>query len=167
VITLADFDPQVVAEHHITEQTLEQVIRYVRLLQGEDAPTLRDIAIGGYYGTSALLHEVVELDILLEREPGLLEMDRDTILTFWYANEDAHAEALISEYKYLRDVIQRLFNVTVDIGALVVANASDWDLDLLVESDVEVPLFKPDDEQVRRASALLARLRAVNGKEGI
>jgi hypothetical protein len=167
VITLTDFDPQIVAEHHITEQTLERVIRYVRLLQGEDALTLQDIALGGYYGTSVLLHEVVELDILLEREPGLLEMDRDTILTFWYANEDAHAEALISEYKYLRYVIQRLFNVTVDIGALVVANASDWDLDLLVESDVEVPLFKPDDEQVRRASVLLARLRAVNGKETI
>ena len=167
MITLADFDPQVVAEHHITEQTLERVIRYVRLLQGEDAPTLQDIAIGGYYGTSALLHEVVELDILLEREPRLLEMDRDTILTFWHANEDAHAEALVSEYKYLRDVIQRLFDVTVDIGALVVANASDWDLDLLVESDVGGPLFKPDDEQVRRASTLLARLRAMNGKEAI
>ena len=62
MIVLADFDPQIVAEYHITEQTLERVIRYVRLLQGEDAPTLRDIAVGGYYGTSALLHEVVEKD---------------------------------------------------------------------------------------------------------
>ena len=77
MITLADFDSRVVTEYHITEQTLEQVIRYVCLLQGEDAPTLRDIAVGSYYGTSALLHEVVELDILLERNPKLLEMGQD------------------------------------------------------------------------------------------
>jgi hypothetical protein len=34
--SLADFDPQAIVEHHITEQTLERVIRYVRLLQGEE-----------------------------------------------------------------------------------------------------------------------------------
>ena len=145
----------------------ERVERYLQLLQGPDAPALADIAIGGYYGTSVLLHEVVELDILLEREPELLETDRDDILAFWYANEDAHVRALVSEYEYLRDVIKRLFNVTVDIGALVVANASDWDLELLVESDIEIPLFKPDDELVRHASELLARLRAVNGERVI
>ncbi|HID61464.1 MAG TPA: hypothetical protein EYP49_01775 [Anaerolineae bacterium] len=74
----------------------EQVIHYVCLLQGEDAPTLQDIAVGGYYGTSALSHEVAELDILLEREPRLLEMDRDTILTFWHANIE-EAGGLIDE----------------------------------------------------------------------
>jgi len=160
-LTLANFDPQVVAEYDITTDDLQRVKQYLRLVQGPDAPALEDIASGGYYGTAALLHEVVELGILLEREPRLLEMDRDAILAFWHANEDAHARALTFEYKYLRDVIQRLFNVTADIGALVVANASDWDLDLLAESDIEVPLFKPDDEQIRQASELLARLRAL------
>ena len=164
-VNLADFDPQAVAEYNITADDLRRVERYLRLLQGPDALTLRDIAIGGYYGTAALLHEVVELDILLEREPRLLEMDRDTILAFWRANEDAHAIAMASEYEYLRNVIQRLFNTTVGIGALVVANASDWDLDILIESDVEIPLFKPNDEQVGRASDLLSRLRAAN-REG-
>ncbi len=62
-------------------------------------------------------------------------------------------------------MIQRLFNVTVGIGALIVANASDWDLDILIESNVELPLFQPDDEQVRQASDILGRLRAVN-REG-
>ena len=60
-INLADFDPTIVAQYAITEQDLQQVALYVRLLQGEDAPTLADIAVGGYYGTSTLLHEVVEL----------------------------------------------------------------------------------------------------------
>ena len=61
----ADFDPQVVAEYDVTAETLDRVVRYLRLLQGPDAPALADIAVGGYYGTAALLHEVVELDILL------------------------------------------------------------------------------------------------------
>jgi hypothetical protein len=67
-VGLADFDPAIVAQYAITEQDLQRVARYVQLLQGEDAPTLADIVVGGYYGTSALLHEVVELRALLERE---------------------------------------------------------------------------------------------------
>ena len=161
------FDPQVIAKYGITENDLDQVTRYLRLLQGPDALALEDIALGGYYGTAALLHEVVELNILLEREPRLLEVGRDAILAFWHANADAHARALVIEYKYLHKAIYRLFNVMVGIGALVVANASDWDLDILIESDVEIPLFKPDDEQIGRAAELLARLRFVNGEGAI
>ena len=71
-LSLADFDPQVVAEYGVTADDLRRVERYLRLLQGPDAPAMRDIAGGGYYGTAALLHEVVELDILLERGPELL-----------------------------------------------------------------------------------------------
>jgi hypothetical protein len=94
---LADFDPDVVAQYHITHLELERVVHYVRLLQGPTAPTLDDIAVGGYYGTAALLHEVVELRLLLARDPELLGRDRETIQRFWRANEDAHAEALIVE----------------------------------------------------------------------
>jgi len=114
---LADFDPKIVADYNITEKDLDRVVRYLRLLQGPDALALEDIALGGYYGTSALLHEIVELEILLEREPELLEMDRDAILDFWHANEDAHTQALASEYKYLRDVIRCLFDATIEIEA--------------------------------------------------
>jgi len=160
---LADFDPEIVADYSITGEDLDRVVYYLRVLQGPDALALDDVAQGGYYGTAALLHEVVELRILLGRKPGLLKMDRDTILAFWHINEDAHASALACEYGYLRDVIQRLFNVTVGIGALIVANASDWDLELLAESNVEIPLFKPDDKRVRQAADLLGRLRAMKG----
>lgn len=109
MITLADFDSQIVAEYHITEQALERVIRYVRLLQGEDAPTLRDIAVGGYYGTSALLHEVVELDVLLARDPWLIRKEPSTVQRFFRANLDAHVEAMVVEYGYLQRTIRRLF----------------------------------------------------------
>ncbi len=83
MIRLADFDPEVVADYAITEKYLDRVARYLRLLQSSDALALKDVALGGYYGTSALLHKVVELDILLEQEPGLLEMDQNAILDFW------------------------------------------------------------------------------------
>jgi hypothetical protein len=160
VITLADFDPQVVAEYPITEQTLERVIRYIHLLQGEDAPTLRDIAVGGYYGTSALLHEVVELDILLARDPWLLHKKSSAVQRFFRANLDAHVEAMVVEYGYLQRTIRRLFEEDVAWGALVVANASPEDFELLVESGVSKPLFKPRPAEIEQASQLLERLRA-------
>ena len=55
-VSLSDFDPQVIAGYDITEEDLDRVVRYLRLLQGPDAPSLADIAIGGYYGASALSH---------------------------------------------------------------------------------------------------------------
>ncbi len=81
-VSLADFDPQAVADYDITADDLRRVEHYLRLLQGSEALALEGIALGGYYGTAALLHEMVELDILLEREPRLLEMDRDDALAY-------------------------------------------------------------------------------------
>ena len=83
MISLADFDPAIIEEYGITKRKLERVSRYVRLLQGKDALTLRDIAVGGYYGTSALLHEVVELDILLQRDPKLLQRSHEEVIEFF------------------------------------------------------------------------------------
>ena len=164
MITLADLDPQIVAKHHITERTLEQVIRYVRLLQGKDAPTLQDIAVGGYYGTSALLHEVIELDILLTRDAGLLHKEPSAVQRFFRANLDAHLEAMVVEYGYLQRTIRRLFEEDVALGALVVANAGQEDFELLVESGVSKPLFKPRPTEIEQASRLLERLRTL-GRE--
>lgn len=48
MIKLSDFDPEIIAKYDIVEEDLDRVIRYLRLLQGPDAPTLEDIAIGGY-----------------------------------------------------------------------------------------------------------------------
>ena len=69
---LAIFDREAITEHHIIESDLRRVWRYVTILQGPRSRVLRDIAGGCYYGTSALLHEVIELRVLLEREPYLL-----------------------------------------------------------------------------------------------
>ena len=46
MITLSDFDPAIVEKYGFTEQKLERVIRYVRLMQHPHALTLQDIATG-------------------------------------------------------------------------------------------------------------------------
>jgi hypothetical protein len=59
-MNLADFDPDIVAAYHITERDLRNVVRYITTLQGRESQVFNDLAAGGYYGTSVLLHEVVE-----------------------------------------------------------------------------------------------------------
>jgi hypothetical protein len=65
---LADLDQEALSEHGVTQREIENARRYVAILQGTDSQTYADIAGGCYYGTSALLHEVVELRVLLKRE---------------------------------------------------------------------------------------------------
>lgn len=161
MIRPADFDPQIVAEYNITERSLRQVERYLRLLQGTDAPALTDIAIGGYYGTAALLHEIVELDILLEREPGLLNLTRRQARGFWMCNKDAHVTALAAEYIYLQRQIREMLDEEVEIGALLWANSVVRDFDMLAESGWSGRLRVPDAPKVERALQLLARLKEV------
>jgi len=155
----ADFDPRVVAEYGITAETLDRVVRYLRLLQGPDAPALADIAIGGYYGTAALLHEVIELNILLKREPGLLEMDEESALNFWHANTDAHITALVAEYTYLQRRIRQVLGEKVSVGALLWVNADEHDFAMLATSDWPGPLRIPDAAEVDRARRLLGCLK--------
>ncbi len=161
-VDLADFDPQVVAEYDITEDDLRRVEHYLRLLQGPDAPALKDIAVGGYYGTSALLHEVVELDILLEREPGLLKWNRNSARAFLNLNENAHVAALAAEYTYLQCQIEQVLGEEVEIDALLWTNTTMRDFDLLAESDWSGHLLVPDTAAVDRARRLLVRLREVD-----
>lgn len=164
MIALSDFDPVVVERYGIAGEMLAKVVRYVQLLQGENAPTLRDIAVGGYYGTSALLHEVVELEVLLAREPGLLQFDRAAAIRFFWANLDAHARALAEEYVYLQATIERLFGEQVGLGALVMANADQPDFELLVGSPIQVLIFKPTASELARADGLVRQVRAL-GRE--
>ncbi len=160
-VSLAGFDPQVVAEYGITADNLRRVEQYLRLLQGPDALALKDIAVGGYYGTAALLHEVVELDILLEREPRLLSLKRTQVRAFWGGNGDAHVTALVTEYTYLQRQIGEVLGEEVEISALLWANTTKRDFDMLAESDWLYPLLVPDAAEVDRAGRLLARLREV------
>ena len=158
---LAIFDPGVIAQHGITKGDLHRVWRYVTILQGPRSLVLRDIAGGCYYGTSALLHEVIELRILLEREPHLLFRNKNKVREFLRANKGAHVRALMVEYSYLQQKAQDAFGEKIGIGALVLANAGLDDVWFLVESELPLPIFWPSDGEVRRTISLLSSLRAL------
>ena len=164
MITLSDFDPEIVARYRITPRRLEQALRYVRLMGEWGRLTLRDIAVGGYYGTAALLHEIVELDALLSRDRQLLGRSARQVRLFLNQNPDAHVQALIAEYTYLRRKIRQVFGQDVPIGALVQVNASRSDVEWLIESDAEVPIWEPTAHDLENAARWLSRLREL-GKE--
>jgi hypothetical protein len=153
-----------VAAYHITEHDLLNVVRYITILQGQESQVLNDLAAGGYYGTSVLLHEIVELRILLARDPLLLQKGKRSIGLFLKENADAHIEGLMAEYPYLRRKIAYVFNEIVGVGELVRANAPMEDFKMLFDSEWQMPIFEPTEEQAERASNLLARLKGL-GKE--
>jgi hypothetical protein len=163
-MNLADFDPDIVAAYHIAEHDLRNVVRYITILQGQESQVLSDLFAGGYHGTSVLLHEVVELRILLARDPLLLQKGKRAIGLFLKGNADAHIEGLMAEYSYLRRKIAYAFGEIVGVGELVRANTSTEDFKMLFDSEWQMPVFEPTEEQAERASNLLARLKGL-GKE--
>lgn len=161
IIKLSDFDPQPIVEYAITEQDLTNIYQYLRAMQAHlDEGTWDEICLGGYYGTSALLHEIVELRLLLHRDPYLLTRSLREIKTFarLFSNHDAHIHGLEVEYGYLQRIIHEVFGIYVNIGALLKANSlrpEDWD-DLF---ETNLPFFDPSSEEVAKAKKLLADLR--------
>jgi hypothetical protein len=156
---LADFDHEALEQHHVTAQDIENVLRYVAILQGTDSRTYTDMAAGCYYGTSALLHELVELRVLLERDRWLLRRPSQRVKKFLQDNDDAHVEALKVEYPYLQQKIAEILGERVGIGELVKANASRLDFDKLFNSELDLPIFFPTDAEIERARTLLDQLK--------
>jgi len=162
---LANFDQEALAEHGVTQREIENVRRYVTLLQGTDSETYADIAAGCYYSTSALLHEVIELRVLLKRNRWLLRRSRQWIKKFLENNADAHVEGLKAEYVYLQRVIRERLGEQIGLSALVRTNTTRFDYNRLLESDLPLPFLKPTAEEVSRAGELLSRLKKLC-KEG-
>ena len=156
---LADFDQEALVEYDVTQREIENARRYVALLQGPDSETYADIAAGCYYGTSALLHEVVEVRILLKRDRWLLRRSRQWIRKFLRDNEDAHVEGLKAEYVYLQRVIGERLEEQIGLSALVRTNTIRFDYDRLLESRLLLPFLEPTAEEVSRAGKLLSRLK--------
>ncbi len=143
----------------ITPADLERVRQYIAKLQGHlPRTTWDDIEIGGIYGTSALLHEVVELRILLNRDPYLLQRSPPDIRAALVRNYEAHLRGLTEEYLYLQRQIRYRFRVWCDIGALVKANAPQaWDS--LFSTDLR--FVEPTPQSVAEAATWLDRLKEV------
>ena len=73
----------------------------------------------------------------------------------------AGVAALVAEYTYLQRRIREVLGEEVEIGALLWANTTKRDFDLLAESDWSGRLCVPDAAAVDRARRLLARLKEV------
>ena len=133
ILKLSDFDPDPLVEYAITERDLTSIYQYLQAMQAHlDLATWDDICIGGYYGTSALLHEVIEVRILTSRNPYFLAQSASKIKAFARLpqNRDAHVRGLEIEYSYLQKVIQYQYDVSINIGALLKVNSThpqDWD----------------------------------------
>jgi hypothetical protein len=83
VIQLADFDPELLIEYAITNSDLTNVYYYLQAMQAEMWPgSWEDIGLAGYYGSSALLHEGVEVRLLLSKDPYLLTRSEAEIKLF-------------------------------------------------------------------------------------
>lgn len=156
---MADFDREAIEQYNITARDIENVLRYVAILQGTDSRTYADIAAGCYYGTSALLHEVIELRILLKRDRWLLYRSPRRVKRFLRDNEDAHVEALKVEYPYLQRKIAEGRGEKIELGDLMIANTSRQDYERLVESDLQLPIFPPTRSGILRAAVLFDRLK--------
>jgi hypothetical protein len=156
---LADFDREALAEYDVTHQEIENARRYVVILQGSHSQTYADIAAGCYYGTSALLHEVVELRVLLNRDRWLLRRSGQRIKKFLENNADAHVEGLKAEYVYLQRVIRERLGEQIGLSALARTNTTRFDYNRLLESDLPLPFLRPTAEEVSRAGELLSRLK--------
>jgi len=161
IVKLSDFDPDPLTEYAIAERDLTAVYHYLQAMQAHlRARTWDEICEAGYYGTSALLHEVVELRMLLRRDPYLLTRNGDEVKQFARhpQNLDAHCRGLEAEYRYLQRIIHRLFGAWIDISALVRANTQrfeDWD-DLF---ETNLAFHAPSSEAIQAAEAWLQRLR--------
>jgi len=156
---LADFDHEAIEQHNVTAQDIETVLRYVTILQGTGSQTYADITAGCYYGTSALLHEVVELCVLLNRDRWLLRRSGQRIKKFLENNADAHVEGLKAEYVYLQRVIRERLGEQIGLSALARTNTTRFDYNRLLESDLPLPFLRPTAEEVSRAGELLLQLK--------
>jgi hypothetical protein len=163
---LTQFDPIGLNRYHIQEEDIEIVDRYLTIIQhgliGET--TWQEmLRFRGAYGTSILIHEIVEIRILETRGLQPLRQKTRTLRSLLAANVDAHVMAVYEEHQYLQDVLSRLYGQIFEVATLVKANRSDEiDLQFFLESDVGV--FLLEEDRISDARLVLARLKGeLNG----
>ncbi len=157
---LARFDAIGLNRYGITAKDLDAVERYIRTLQSILPTNVWDAAvrIGGEYGTSIIIHEVVQIRGLTRAGIQPLRYSRLALATILSEHLDVHAEAVYEEHLYLQDVLLRKYGARFEVATLVRANrADDKDLNVFRDSDIGVFLF--EEERVEEARRALARLK--------
>jgi hypothetical protein len=158
---LARLDPVGLNRYQITENDVQQIEKYLDILQKplRDASTWQDILhLPEFYATAILIHEVVELRILEARRLNPLQQRRQRLQRLLAEHIDAHVYAIYEEGLYLQEVITRLFGQRFEVATIIKANRDDdRDLQLFLES--EIGIFLLEEDRVREARQVLTQLK--------
>lgn len=151
--------------YQIAEEDVQTVEKYLGIIQANLAGfSVWDelVHYGGEYGTSILIHEVVELRHLGLTEQGLRGETQRSLRQLLFQNLEAHIFALYEEHLYLQEAMNRLYSENFEVATLIKANRSD-DRDLQLFLKGGIGLFLLEEERVATARRVLAELK-VGGK---
>lgn len=157
---LTHFDSAGLDRYGITANGLQRVAKYVYILQSGLSETVWDeaVQIGGFYGTSILIHEVVEIRALQQAGIDPYRYTQKELACVLADHLQAHVVAIYEEHLYLQDVLLRQYGRRFEVATLVKANrADDTDLNYFLESDIGIFLLEQD--RVEEAKTYLEWLR--------
>lgn len=157
---LIRFDRVGLDHYNITADDLQRIERYVRILQSGLSETIWDeaIQIGGAYGASILIHEIVEIRALQQAGIDPYRYTQEELARVLADHLSAHVVAIYEEHLFLQDVLLRQYGCRFEVATLIKANrADDTDLHYFLESDIGVFLLEQD--RVEEARMYLERLR--------
>jgi len=131
--------------YQITEKDVRTVEKYLSIIQAGlqvEGTYAEMVQYSAYYGTSILIHEVVELRELKARGVKPLQQKTGVLRRLLARNVYAHILAVYEEHRYLQEVINRLFGLSFEVATLIRANrTNDTDLQMFLESDIGIYLL--------------------------
>ncbi len=104
---LARFDPIGLYHYDIAAADLRDIERYIYILQAGLGETVWDEAlrVGGFYGTSILVHEIVEIRALQYAGIDPYRYTQYELAGVLADNLSAHVVAIYEEHRYLQGVL--------------------------------------------------------------
>ncbi|GIK36942.1 MAG: hypothetical protein BroJett011_07750 [Chloroflexota bacterium] len=158
---LARLEPVGLNRYRITEADVQTVEKYLNIIQKDlkGESTWQDIVqYTGPYGTSILIHEIVEIRALKARGVDPLRQKTQVLRKLLADHVEAHVIAVYEEHIYLQEIINRLFGQKFEVATLIKANTNDErDLELFLESDIGIYLL--EEERVEAAQQAIAMLK--------
>lgn len=133
---LVRLEPVGLNRYRITKADIQTVEKYLSIIQkgvkgGSTWPEA--VQYGGPYGTSIIIHEVIEIRWLRSRGFEPLRLRTQALRNLVVENIEAHVVATYEEHLYLQEVISQLFSQKFEVATLIRANRGDEaDLQLLL-----------------------------------
>jgi hypothetical protein len=158
---LTRLEPVGLNRYQITEIDIQTVEKYLRIIQKKltvDTTWQELLQYGGPYGTSILIHEIVEIRLLKAKGLEPLRQQTEALQRLLAQNIEAHIIATYEEHLYLQEVVSRFLGQKFEVATLIKANRPDEvDLQLFLESNVGIYLL--EEQRVDEARRVLAKLK--------